>query len=154
MDRTPVTSSNLASIGYDPRVQILQVEFNNGRVYNYFRVPPEKFDAIMAADSCGKYLNTEIKPNHAVEEIDQNSAIHALSHQQQLDADGVQVGVSRQALDEVGRELHFLRYFYNRAGDAFGPADGDVHAGILEEYEDFYGWRTPAGYRHWIETEE
>jgi len=155
MDRTPVTSSNLASIGYDPAVQILQVEFNNGRVYNYFRVPPDKFEAIMAADSCGKYLNAEIKPNHQVEEVRLDDAAHYLAmNQQQLDADGVIVGVSRQALNKVGNELHFLRYFYEQAGQAFGPADGDVHAGIVEMYEDRHGWQAPSGYRHWIETEE
>lgn len=154
MDRLSVTSSNLASIGYDPRVQTLQVEFNNGRVYNYFRVPPEKFDAIMAADSCGKYLNTEIKPNYDVEEVDQNSASHALTRQRQLDMDGVEVGVSRQALDQVSNELHFLRYFYKQAGQAFGPADSDVHAGIVEDYEKRYGWRAPADYRSWIEDTE
>jgi hypothetical protein len=40
MDRTPVSSSNLSSVGYDPDEQILEIEFNGGRVYQYYDVPP------------------------------------------------------------------------------------------------------------------
>ncbi len=32
MKRTSVDSSNLASVGYDPKSQILEIEFNTGRV--------------------------------------------------------------------------------------------------------------------------
>ena len=33
MDRTYVSSSNIASIGYDPMQMILEVEFLNGSIY-------------------------------------------------------------------------------------------------------------------------
>lgn len=33
MVRTPVASSALASVGYDPSTQTLEVEFRSGRVY-------------------------------------------------------------------------------------------------------------------------
>lgn len=146
MDRQPVESSNLVSVGYDAGPQILQVEFKGGRLYNYFRVPREKFEALLAAESAGKYLNSEIKPNHGYELVDTNDAAHALTQQQQLDMDGVIVGVSRQALDEVGRELHFLRYFYDTAGRAF-EAPANVHAGIREDYEAKHGWPAPTQYQ-------
>lgn len=35
MEREPVVSSNIASIGYDENNNILEVEFNNGNVYEY-----------------------------------------------------------------------------------------------------------------------
>lgn len=37
------------------------------------------------------------------------------------------------------REIKFLRYFYDAAGDVFGPADDDVYRAIAENYEQLYG---------------
>lgn len=61
IDRTPVSSSNIASIGYDAGQMILQVEFLNGRIYNYYNVPENLHIGLMNADSHGKYLNRYIK---------------------------------------------------------------------------------------------
>lgn len=36
MERTSVTSSNINSIGYDADSQTLEIEFNNGAVYEYW----------------------------------------------------------------------------------------------------------------------
>lgn len=145
MIRTPVESSNLAAVGYDANSQILQVEFKNGSVYNYFRVPAEKHAALMAADSVGKYLNAEIKPHHAYELLDPNDAAHELaSNQQQLDMDGVIVGVSRQALDEVMRDLHFLRFFHQVYSQSVNKSDEPIQ----ETYQDHYGWPAPRKYHN------
>ena len=147
MDRQPVESSNLVSVGYDAGPQILQVEFKGGRLYNYFRVPREKYEALMAAESCGKYLNAEIKPNHGYELVDTNDAAHALTQQQQLDMDGVFVGVSRQALDEVGRELHFLRFFRETCIEFWDAEQDTDHEEIARAYENKHGWPAPAKYQ-------
>jgi hypothetical protein len=40
MNREAVTSSNIASIGYDEDSQTLEIEFLNGGLYQYFDVPP------------------------------------------------------------------------------------------------------------------
>ena len=66
MDRTPVTSSNVASVGYDPVEQTLEVEFKAGAVYQYAVVSPEKYADFMASPSKGKFLNTFIKDQHPV----------------------------------------------------------------------------------------
>lgn len=39
MLRDPVSSSNIASIGYDPGSETLEIEFTNGSIYQYFNVP-------------------------------------------------------------------------------------------------------------------
>ena len=39
MYRQPVSSSNLASVGYDASSMTLEVGFNNGSVYQYYNVP-------------------------------------------------------------------------------------------------------------------
>lgn len=44
-------------------------------------------------------------------------------------------------------ELAFLRFFFEAAGDAFGPADHDIYRLIMESYEDRSGKKVPADYR-------
>jgi hypothetical protein len=61
VERRPVSSSNIAAIGYDEDNQILEVEFNDGAVYQYSGVPSSEYDGIMNADSKGKYLHANIK---------------------------------------------------------------------------------------------
>lgn len=61
MNRTPVQSSNILSVGYDPSSLTLEVEFKNGTVYQYFDVPQSTFDALLAASSVGQYLNTNVR---------------------------------------------------------------------------------------------
>jgi hypothetical protein len=61
MEQIPVDSSNIASIGYDPGSQTLQVEFQGGRVYQYFDVPEGVFQEFLAASSKGKFFHANIK---------------------------------------------------------------------------------------------
>lgn len=64
MNRVPVSSSNIAQIGYEPDSQILEIEFLNGWVYQYSSVPPNVFDEIMAASSKGRYFSVYIKDRY------------------------------------------------------------------------------------------
>ncbi len=61
MDRTPVTSSDILSVGYDAETQALEIEFTRGAVYQYSGVPQEVYDGILSADSKGKYFHANIK---------------------------------------------------------------------------------------------
>lgn len=61
MNRQPVTSSNIASIGYDADSQTLEIEFLNGGVYQYFDVPQHVHQELMNASSHGQYLAQNIK---------------------------------------------------------------------------------------------
>jgi hypothetical protein len=61
MYRTPVSSSNLASVGYDASTQVLEVEFNDRSIYQYFGVPSEVYEGLMSASSHGQYLDRVIK---------------------------------------------------------------------------------------------
>lgn len=64
MDRKPVKSSNIVSIGYDPEKQTMEVEYKNGGVYSYASVPQGSYDELMAASSVGSHLHAHIKPRH------------------------------------------------------------------------------------------
>ncbi len=61
MNRQFVTSSNIASIGYDADSQTLEIEFLNGGIYQYFDVPDYVYDELMTAGSHGQYLAQNIK---------------------------------------------------------------------------------------------
>lgn len=60
MNRTQVESSMLHSIGYEPGNQVLELEFNNGQVWQYQGVPKAVYDALMKADSRGSYARNYI----------------------------------------------------------------------------------------------
>ena len=60
MDRNPVKSSNVRSVGYDSTDLILEVEFHSGGIYHYLKVPMEIYDGLMNAPSKGKYLDKNV----------------------------------------------------------------------------------------------
>ncbi len=61
MFRQPVSSTNLASVGYDPILRTLEVEFRNGHIYQYESVPPSVVRDLLRAPSIGRFLNQNIK---------------------------------------------------------------------------------------------
>ncbi|HEU4882552.1 MAG TPA: KTSC domain-containing protein [Longimicrobium sp.] len=69
MKRERLDSSSLASAGYDPAAHVLEVEFHNGGVYQYLEVEDEEYQAFSTAPSKGRYLNTEIKPDHPARKL-------------------------------------------------------------------------------------
>ena len=69
MNRTPVTSSHVASVGYDPKTMTLEVEFKNGSIYHYFDVPEAVYRGLLSASSVGTYLNQNIKGSYRYAQI-------------------------------------------------------------------------------------
>jgi len=69
MNRTRVTSSSLASIGYRIGERTLEVEFTQGAVYQYLDVPEPVFEAFMATESKGSFFNEEIKNHYAFRRV-------------------------------------------------------------------------------------
>lgn len=64
MQRQSVQSSNIASIGYESNSQVLEVEFNDGSIYQYFNIPSNVHEGIMSASSHGRYLHAHIKDQY------------------------------------------------------------------------------------------
>jgi len=64
MDRTPITSSHIASIGHDAESATLEVQFKNGKVYSYKGVPRSAFHQILAHPSSGAAFHRIIKTKH------------------------------------------------------------------------------------------
>lgn len=61
IDRTPVKSSNVASIGYDPDSKTLVIEYIDGSVYHYHDVESSTHQELMSAKSIGKHIHSSIK---------------------------------------------------------------------------------------------
>jgi curved DNA-binding protein CbpA len=51
--RIRVMSSNIHSVGYDKGKKVLQVEFLNGSIYQYYDVPDTIFNELLMAESKG-----------------------------------------------------------------------------------------------------
>ncbi len=64
MDRTSVDSSNITSVVYDSDHMILEIEFSNGRIYRYTKVPQKVYDGFLDASSKGTYFHKYIKPHN------------------------------------------------------------------------------------------
>ena len=65
MLRTPVTSSHLDSVGYDPHSKTLEIEFNDGSVYQYFNVPERVYQGLMRAYSKGEFFHDYIRDTYS-----------------------------------------------------------------------------------------
>lgn len=61
MNRVRVSSSNLASVGYDTDTRVLEIEFLNGGIYQYSNVPAHVHGGLMSASSHGSYFDAHIK---------------------------------------------------------------------------------------------
>lgn len=72
MQRLPVQSSDIVSIGYDTRERILEIEFKEGRMYQYFEVEPDIHERFMRADSYGEYFYAHINKHYRYKRVDGN----------------------------------------------------------------------------------
>lgn len=69
MHRSYVSSSNLVSAGYDHLRNVLEIEFRQGRIYQYFQVPVSIYEGLMAASSKGQYHHRNIKYRYRYERV-------------------------------------------------------------------------------------
>ncbi len=60
-----VISSAIARLDYDPGLRVLTVVFRETGAYAYFDVPPEVYDAFLAAPSKGVFFNRHIRDRYA-----------------------------------------------------------------------------------------
>ena len=69
MERYPVQSEALASLGYDPGRRVLEVEFASGRIYQYFGVPPREVQRLVDAPSRGAYFSRCVRDRYPFEAV-------------------------------------------------------------------------------------
>jgi hypothetical protein len=49
------------SAGYSAETRILEVEYRNGSIYQYFAVPNGVFDSLLSAESKGSFVSQNIR---------------------------------------------------------------------------------------------
>lgn len=64
MERYQVSSSNIASVGYDSGSETLEVEFLNGTVYQYYGVSEPLYQQLIQEPSVGRFFNAYIKNSY------------------------------------------------------------------------------------------
>jgi KTSC domain len=69
MNRIALDSRTVASAGYDDRSATMELEFVEGRIYRYFVVPRSVFDALLSADSVGRFFQEHIRDVYPYERI-------------------------------------------------------------------------------------
>jgi hypothetical protein len=74
IERQPVKSSQIHSIGYDPETSVLEIEFINGghggSIYRYHDVPAETHQALIGAQSIGRYFGMQIRGKFRTEKLE------------------------------------------------------------------------------------
>lgn len=66
MDRSPVKSQIILSVGYDEPSRTLEIEFWDHAVWQYYPVTVEGYNQFIGARSIGKYFHSHIKGNSAL----------------------------------------------------------------------------------------
>lgn len=69
MDRHKVTSSNIESIGYEDKKNLLEVIFKSRAVYLYSNVPETVFKEFLSSQSKGTYFQKNIKDKYPTQRI-------------------------------------------------------------------------------------
>jgi hypothetical protein len=60
-----VESSTLTTVAYDSNLETLQLQFRDGSIYTYSRIPAEIYAALLGAPSKGTYFNSNIRGKFA-----------------------------------------------------------------------------------------
>jgi uncharacterized protein len=60
MERNPVFSSTIISIGYDEAAETLEIEFKSG-IYQYYNVPKTIYEQFIESDSKGQFFHLYVK---------------------------------------------------------------------------------------------
>lgn len=69
MKREKVESTNISSIGYNPKSKVLEIEFLGGRIYQYYQVTKRIYQGLMVSESKGKYFHKMIKKNYTYKKV-------------------------------------------------------------------------------------
>ena len=69
LERQPVKSRILRSVGYDDSTKILEIEFHTGLVYQYSGVSPKVYKDLMHSGEIGKYFSEKVRPKFPAKQV-------------------------------------------------------------------------------------
>ena len=70
MDRLKVKSDNIKAVGYDVATRDLEVEFTDGTLHIYAKVPPKVHSELMAAKSVGYYFFSKVRDRYSSRSVE------------------------------------------------------------------------------------
>jgi hypothetical protein len=69
MERKRISSSKIRAVGYDPKAEVLEVEFSDGRVVAYSGVSPEVHRRFMNAPSPVSFFDDKIADEYSARRL-------------------------------------------------------------------------------------
>ncbi len=83
-----VESDVIHAVGYDPEIHLLEIIFNDGRIYQYRSVPVEAYEGLMRAESKGHYFQNNIRDEFQYWQYDRDAAKFVRGTQERNRAEG------------------------------------------------------------------
>jgi len=69
LERQPVKSVILRSVGYDDSTKILEIEFHSGLVYHYLGVPLKVYTDLMRSGEVGKFFSEKVRTQFRTKQV-------------------------------------------------------------------------------------
>jgi len=69
VERKRISSSKIRAVGYDPKNEVLEIEFNDGRVMAYSGVSPEVHRRFMNAPSPVSFFEDKIAEEYPARRV-------------------------------------------------------------------------------------
>ena len=69
MERQNVKSRILRSVGYNDSSKILEIEFQNGLVYQFLDVPPKVYADLIHSGEIGKFFTDKVRTRFRTKQI-------------------------------------------------------------------------------------
>jgi hypothetical protein len=102
MQRTPVSSQAITSVGYDAATLELEIEFRGGRVYRYRGVPSDVHQFLLRTPEKGSYVNRVVAKAFAYSEADAQVVEQDLSS-------ALEASLLRSRAEKPRASIHKLR---------------------------------------------
>ncbi len=116
IERTPVNSSHLQSVGYEPETKMMEIEFNDRGVYRFFGVPSEIYKSLLSAPSKGTYFSAHIRTAFRYERSEQ------VGHDRPAETEPQRVDPAWEEVADQGVKPAAAVSFQGTDGDYIAPA--------------------------------
>lgn len=65
MQRFPINTAQVVSIGYDEDTEVLEIEFTGSKIYQYDKVPESVFEELMTSKTVETVIQQNVNPRYA-----------------------------------------------------------------------------------------
>lgn len=127
MEREPVKSSQIASVGYDPTASLLEIEFKGGGLYQYLNVPANVAMELRFSDSVGSYFRANVRGAYKTLKVDPESGEGKL--------------LEERAASE--KQAAYVLELLHQHGLCTATGSEHVHAGMAEVFRNSIGGAEP-----------